>query len=195
MNNGNSNNWLNIHCTGVISNTSAIGAKVWVRAMINGIETWQVREISGQTGVLGQSSLHAHFGFGAGGTPDSLRIEWPSGIVQGFSNVPVNMHLDIVEDISLNANHSAVVTLPELKIFPNPVTAEATVEFELNQSAEVDLQILNASGRMIQSFGSANYPAGKNTIQINMENIPAGIYFCRLQIDQRLSFMKRIVVQ
>jgi len=36
-NNGNGNNWINIKCVGTISNHSAIGAKVRVKAIINGI--------------------------------------------------------------------------------------------------------------------------------------------------------------
>ncbi|MFZ1591614.1 MAG: CRTAC1 family protein, partial [Chitinophagales bacterium] len=63
-NNGNDNNWVTITCVGTMSNKSAIGAVVKVLATINGEPTWQMAQISGQTGYCGQNMLPAHFGLG-----------------------------------------------------------------------------------------------------------------------------------
>jgi hypothetical protein len=45
-NTGNSNHWLKVKCVGVASNRMAIGAKVRVRAIVNGSQISQLREIS-----------------------------------------------------------------------------------------------------------------------------------------------------
>src|SRR5207253_4127879 len=50
-NNGNSNNWLKVKCVGTVSNRSAIGAKVRAKATIGGKTVWQLREISGGSGI------------------------------------------------------------------------------------------------------------------------------------------------
>jgi sugar lactone lactonase YvrE len=96
-NNGNGNNWISIRCIGTISNRSAIGAKVRATATIRGNEVWQLREISGQTGAKGQNSLNAHFGLGDADMIDEVKIEWPSGRVDVFTNVDVNQFLTVVE--------------------------------------------------------------------------------------------------
>ncbi|MBN1558737.1 VCBS repeat-containing protein, partial [candidate division KSB1 bacterium] len=96
-NNGNFNNWINIKCVGTTSNTSAIGAKVKLKATINGNPIWQMHEISGQTGCYAQNSLNAEFGLGDATVIDSIKIEWPSGIHQNLSNVAVNQFLTVSE--------------------------------------------------------------------------------------------------
>jgi enediyne biosynthesis protein E4 len=83
-NNGNANHWLKVALTGRISNRSAIGAKVRVKAVIGGSEVWQLRVISAQAWT---QELVAHFGLGDAAKVDTLRIEWPSGIVQELKDV------------------------------------------------------------------------------------------------------------
>jgi len=60
---GTVNNWINIHCVGVISNNSAIGTRVKLKATIDGTPTWQTREISSMTAYCSQNSLNVAFGF------------------------------------------------------------------------------------------------------------------------------------
>ncbi|MEL6850517.1 MAG: CRTAC1 family protein, partial [Bacteroidota bacterium] len=59
-------NWKCIKLVGTKSNRAAIGAKIRVKATVNGQSFWQLREISGQTGggSSAQNSLKAHFGLG-----------------------------------------------------------------------------------------------------------------------------------
>lgn len=105
LNNGNSNYWINVKCIGTFSNTAAIGAKVRVKAQIRGNNVWQVREISGGNdgGVGGQNSLNAEFGLGDASVIDSIKVEWPSGIVQVLTNISPNQFLNITESKSLPA--------------------------------------------------------------------------------------------
>jgi hypothetical protein len=97
LNNGNSNAWLGIRCLGRVSNRSAIGAKVRVKATIRGREVIQLREISGGGYYVSQNELDPLFGFGDATNVNSVRVEWPSGIVQEFSSVAPRQFLDIIE--------------------------------------------------------------------------------------------------
>ena len=95
-NNGNSNGWLKLKLVGTVSNGSAIGTKVRVKATIGGKALWQLREIN--TGsALNQNPLEAHFGLSNATNIDIVRIEWPSGIVQTITNVVPRQFLTIVE--------------------------------------------------------------------------------------------------
>jgi enediyne biosynthesis protein E4 len=99
LNTGNTNHWLTIDCIGKFSNRSAIGARIKVKSVISGNPTWQMREIDGQSGYCGQT-LQQHFGIGDATIVDSLKIEWPSGQRDIFTNVACNRHLTIVENDS-----------------------------------------------------------------------------------------------
>jgi hypothetical protein len=103
MNNGNSNNWITITCQGRVSNRAAIGAKVRVKATIRGKMMWQLREISGGGNYFAQNDLRAQFGLGDATNVDVVRIEWPSGIVQEFSNVAPKQFLTVKEPSKLEA--------------------------------------------------------------------------------------------
>jgi hypothetical protein len=95
-NNGGPNRWLVLRLVGVVSNRSAIGAKVRVLATIRGETFWQMREISG--GTWSQNDLRAHFGLGDAESAETVLIEWPSGVTQVLKNVAANQHLVVEED-------------------------------------------------------------------------------------------------
>jgi len=78
------NHWLQVELEGVVSNRSAIGARV--RLVAGGVT--QIREVSGGSGYLSQNSLPLEFGLGTSTTIDSLIIRWPSGIVQVLTSNP-----------------------------------------------------------------------------------------------------------
>jgi hypothetical protein len=103
-NNGNHNNWINIKCAGINSNRSAVGAKVRLRATIDGTPVWQLREISGQTGNNSQNSLNVHFGLGDAYIVDSVKIEWPSGLMEVLTDIGTNQFLVITETLYGDAN-------------------------------------------------------------------------------------------
>ena len=101
-NNGNSNNWINVKCEGRISNRAAYGAKVRIKTTIGGREMWQLREISRGTGVGGQNDLRAQFGLGNATNVTTLRIEWPSGIIQELQNAAAKQFLTVREPSRLS---------------------------------------------------------------------------------------------
>jgi len=114
-NNGNTNSWVVLKCVGTVSNRSAIGAKVRVKATVRGRTTWQLREISGGGGYTSQNDLRAHFGLGDATIIDTLRIEWPSGIVQGFHDVAPKQFLTITEPARLQALGAGVFRVQSWK--------------------------------------------------------------------------------
>jgi enediyne biosynthesis protein E4 len=94
-NNGNENHWLMVKLVGTASNRSAIGAKVRAYATIAGKTFWQLRDIQG--GNRCQNDPRAHFGLGDATNVCTLRVEWPSGIVQELRHVAANQFLTVVE--------------------------------------------------------------------------------------------------
>ncbi len=112
-NTGNDNHWIEISCVGESSNRSAIGAKVKVKAGINGKEVWQLREISSQSGYCGQNMLTAHIGLGNAARCGEIVIEWPSGIIDRYTDVPADQVVTVLESQSLRfATNETVPAIP-----------------------------------------------------------------------------------
>lgn len=96
LNNGNANNWISVHCEGVKSNRSAIGARIRAFATIGGSSRWQMRELTSPTS-FGQNGLIAWIGLRDATSVDSLLIKWPSGITTVLTSVAANQRLWISE--------------------------------------------------------------------------------------------------
>jgi hypothetical protein len=95
-NGGDSNRWVEFNCTATATNKSAIGAKIRLKATVNGAPEWQLREVPAQTGYNSQN-LTLHFGLGDASIIDSLRVEWPSGADELFTGVAADRHYYISE--------------------------------------------------------------------------------------------------
>lgn len=91
---GNPQGWLQVRCEGRVTNRDGIGAMVRLKARIGGAERWLMRSIA--SSASGQP-LVAHFGLGDAPRVEVLRIEWPSGIVQEYRDVPVNQFRTVKE--------------------------------------------------------------------------------------------------
>lgn len=87
------NHWLIVTVKGSTLNRTAIGAKVRVKATVNGKSSWQIREVSAQNSFNGHNSHDLHFGLGNAAVADSIVIEWPSGERKVLIAVPANQHI------------------------------------------------------------------------------------------------------
>ncbi len=84
---------------GNISNNNGIGAIIKVKANIYGTDTWQMRQVSSQTGggIGGQSDMKTLIGLGDATIIDSLVVIWPSGYTQVLTNMAVDECQTITE--------------------------------------------------------------------------------------------------
>ncbi|MEO8066240.1 MAG: CRTAC1 family protein [Flavobacteriales bacterium] len=97
LNNGNSNHHVRIRCVGTLSNTSAIGTKVYLTANIGGVSVTQMREITAQGGYCSQNEFTAHFGLAEADSLELIKILWPSGLEEVYINQPVDVQLTAIE--------------------------------------------------------------------------------------------------
>jgi hypothetical protein len=93
-NNGNTNHWLEVKLSGTVSDRLAVGAKIFVTATVRGQAMRQLRVI---TASDSEQSLIAHFGLGDATKAQTVRIEWPSGIVQELGDVASEQIFTVVE--------------------------------------------------------------------------------------------------
>jgi hypothetical protein len=73
--------WIELKLIGTRSNRDAIGARVTVKA---GAIT-MIREVDGGNGYAGQSSQRVHFGLADAAGIASMRVRWPSGLIENVT--------------------------------------------------------------------------------------------------------------
>ncbi|MEE9443093.1 MAG: FG-GAP-like repeat-containing protein [candidate division Zixibacteria bacterium] len=141
-NNGWNNNWLNVKCIGTSSNGSAIGAKIIAYAQINGSSVQQLREITSLTGNGSQNNLNAHFGLGDATIVDTVKVIWPSGVVNVLNDVAINQFIEILEvcgdandDLGVNVGDAVYIINHVFKGGPAPeplIAGDANCDGECN---------------------------------------------------------------
>jgi hypothetical protein len=97
---------------------------------------------------------------------------------------------------SLITSNSLVVEqriLDRVLAYPNPTDKQLNLEFELYESAKVNIQLLDVEGKVAQRFPSETLSEGKQFLDLSIDAIPTGIYFLRLKCGQQ-KYTKRIVI-
>lgn len=94
---GNRNNWLNVTLIGRRSNRSALGAVVRIDSASG--KQWQT--VHSGSSYCSQSALALTFGLGRDRVIRKLNVEWPSGKIQHFENVPAKRFIKIDESAGL----------------------------------------------------------------------------------------------
>jgi hypothetical protein len=94
---GSESDWLRVRVVGTTSNTDGIGARVYVRAELDGVQ--QMREIGSGSHFMGHGERTAHFGLGEGDDPVArVVVVWPtSEAAQLFEDVARNQTLVVEE--------------------------------------------------------------------------------------------------
>ena len=78
-------------------------------------------------------------------------------------------------------------------LFPNPANDYSQLDYFTQNSAEVSLSIYDANGRLVNNVNIRKVAAGNHHFMIDTKNYAQGIYFVRLNIDNKLYYSKLIV--
>ncbi len=196
LNNGGSNNYLEINCKGTVSNAAAIGTKIWAKATINGTSVWQLRHLTGNpTGNRSQDDLRVHFGLGDAESVDSLIIEWPLGLREVYTAVASNQQLQLIEG---QTTSTAEIDIAEdlIKVYPNPFSDETTITYQVNQNHQnIQLSVLDASQRVIAVLFKGKQQIGIHKLKMNTGRWNSGTYYLLLENGASIRSKTLIVVK
>ncbi|MEM6964034.1 MAG: T9SS type A sorting domain-containing protein [Bacteroidota bacterium] len=82
-----------------------------------------------------------------------------------------------------------------LRIFPNPTSTDLNLTFELQEASQVNIAVMDMSGRVITTILQGQLQSGQHTLNQNISNrVARGMYFLSLQTDQGM-MTKKFVVQ
>ncbi|MBP8033924.1 MAG: T9SS type A sorting domain-containing protein [Bacteroidia bacterium] len=96
-----------------------------------------------------------------------------------------------VIDITTGINNSiSKGNLTLLAAFPNPANNEIAINFSLNQSSKVEIEIYDVTGKMVNTTKLDNLEAGNHTSKVNTSNLNAGVYMYSVKSDNAKMFSK-----
>ena len=126
-----------------------------------------------------------------------------------------NKELNIIESFDNSKYGEAVFSLGKIEIleqlempitfsleqnFPNPFNPTTLISFTIMEDQEVELNIFDIKGNLINSLLNGNIQSGNHSIEWNAidENgmlVPAGIYFYSLQTNQQVLTRKMVLMK
>lgn len=80
-----------------------------------------------------------------------------------------------------------------VSMYPNPVSSQATLSFDLKESCNVSYQVFDLTGRMVMSQNMGRMNEGEHQVNINAENLSSGSYILRLNQGAKNNSVKFMV--
>lgn len=78
-------------------------------------------------------------------------------------------------------------------ISPNPCKHTTTLSFELNQTSDINFSIYSMTGSLVKQMSHSGFSTGKNSLQLDLSDMQAGTYICRIT-DNQNSVVQKLVV-
>ena len=144
----------------------------------------RIRQIN-TAGIINTVAGNGNAGFSGDGGPATLaEIAYPTGVavspsgnlyIADFSNSKIRMVTNIASGISTFNTQN-----PTLKIYPNPANNKITID----ANDVLDVKLFDVLGKHI---------ASTKQNQIDLSNLPEGVYFIQVQTKQNTTTQKIIV--
>ena len=97
---------------------------------------------------------------------------------------------NIVNEGNTSISENEALSSSVVNLYPNPTTGEFTIDLNLKHNQEVDLQILNLVGQIVQEK-NMELKSGSNKIEMFLNK---GIYFAIIKLNEEV-ITRKIIVQ
>ena len=79
--------------------------------------------------------------------------------------------------------------------YPNPFNATTQINFEILQDGNVTLDIYNIGGQMVENLVDNYLNSGSHSVTFDGSNLPSGVYFYKLTIDENSITRKMVLLK
>lgn len=79
-------------------------------------------------------------------------------------------------------------------IFPNPASGAVNIEMELQEKSNIEVRLYDVSGKLLKVEGRMGAAPGGKTIQVPLDGIKPGVYFCTVGLDNSIISNKKVLV-
>ena len=117
------------------------------------------------------------FSKGSGTGWDFVTIKYgqPIGIQQIGTEIPANYKLE--------------------QNYPNPFNPATKFNFEIPKSGNVEINIFDVLGSLVETIYKGYKPAGKYTIDFDGSKLASGVYFYRIEAGEFIKSRKMVLVK
>ncbi len=79
--------------------------------------------------------------------------------------------------------------------FPNPFNQTTTIEYWIPATGSVELTVYNVLGQKVKSFRWTQQPTGHHRFQLNLDLLPSGVYWYRVQWNGKAQVRKMLLLK
>jgi hypothetical protein len=83
----------------------------------------------------------------------------------------------------------------DMKVYPNPMTTQGTIEFNLTQTKNVTVTVFDITGKAVKTVAMGNMVQGQHMVSFNAENFTAGVYIATVSGDDFRKTARFVVVK
>lgn len=102
-----------------------------------------------------------------------------------------------IDDININGQFVGIEELNAesigLNIFPNPVTDNSILSFELGERANVQMDAMDVMGRKVFELVNGSLSQGQHQYNIPRSELSNGMYFVRMSVGEKTTMVKFMV--
>jgi len=185
---------------------------LFARASVDGGTTWRdtIVELTGST--LQQWTEFVYATLAGGPTTDKIYLIDQDDDYAGVFLKSTNSGYQGQMDFSLNnitfmefdkadiiqwgvgTNDKPAETFAVSQNFPNPVNGSTLIRTNLTRSGNLSLTLTNVVGQQVMTMDKGMVNSGNQQFTIDASNLPAGIYFYTVTVDDH-SITKRMIVE
>jgi len=80
----------------------------------------------------------------------------------------------------------------EVAIYPNPVSEICTIDFETLAQKEVEIQVYDLAGNLLQSVKPGQTGVGKQAVELNMQGLASGMYMVNILLNGQTAARQKL---
>ncbi len=79
--------------------------------------------------------------------------------------------------------------------YPNPFNPTTEIAFSISERTQINLDVYNAQGQLVETVANEELSAGNHSYTFNAENLPSGVYYCKLQTANDVQTRKMVLLK
>ena len=95
------------------------------------------------------------------------------------------------EAVGINDNEIAV---QDFTVYPNPASGFATFSFHVESPENLAMTLVNLKGQVVYHHDIGLLLTGENRIELDVSDLPNGLYSCQLSSNGRIRGTKKIII-
>jgi hypothetical protein len=130
---------------------------------------------------------------GSGNSHASLSNGWTGDPNDEEEITIVNTTIWLATNSTTTSVNNIFVVPVKFEVYPNPLNGTGRIKYLLDESGFVSLDMYDITGKLVKNIYSGQAEQGLQIVNFDSNNLPEGIYFCRLESDHLIQTQKVVI--